>query len=263
MQATEPVDKMTGSFGGPGQKPGQPEPRPSKQSPENNPFRQVRQIRQAAAKNDPEPGFPSPARPRPEDVPSKVTSQPSATEKEEATAIQPGVRLVAFGIDIIVCYLIALITAYLIAVVSALIPFIGGLLELQTVMGLVFLTRDFFFAGHGFGKNLMGLKVIDASTGDPPTVLQSVLRNIILIAPFVAFQIIVTILRFVPLAWLDSAVLQLCQLICTAYILIVLPMEGYRTLTRADGLRKGDELANTQIVEAAMDFSHFLPPPKA
>jgi uncharacterized RDD family membrane protein YckC len=173
------------------------------------------------------------------------------------------VRLTALGIDIIVCYIIALTTAYLIAVVSALIPFISGLLELQTVMGLMFLTRDFFFAGHGFGKNLMGLKVVDTTTGDPPTLLQSVLRNIILIAPFVAFQIIVTILKFVPFVWLDSAVIELCKFICTAYILIVLPMEGYRTLTRADGLRKGDELANTQIVEAAMDFSHFLPPPKA
>jgi len=242
----EQFNRMSGSSGGPGQK---PDKRKGYSSPEANPFRRF------TAQGNPDPGFAAPASSKSEGLESREPIKKRQIEPTPEAAIQPGVRLVAFVIDCLLCYLLAVLTA--------LIPFVNRMLTLPTAMALVFLTRDFFFAGHGFGKNLMGLKVIDATTGEPPTLLQSALRNIILIAPFVAFQIIVTILKFLPLAWLDQAVEQICQIICTVYIIIVLPLEGYRTLSRPDGLRKGDELANTRIVEAQMDFSRFLPPPKA
>jgi len=169
--------------------------------------------------------------------------------------VSTSVRLVAFGLDFIVCYVLGMVTT--------LLPFVNRLIGLETVMVFVFLSRDFFFAGRGFGKNLMGLKVIDAATCQPITLMQSALRNIVLIAPLVAFQIITTILKLAPIAWLDSAIIEIVKFICTAYIAVVLPLEGYRVLSHPKGLRKGDELAGTAIVEAPMDFSQFLPPPRA
>lgn len=237
---------MTGSFGGQDQ---DPEKRGRFRQGESNPFRQV-----VARNNTEKPLPPRTAVPNLPSAESRDLTSVQGTEAVISAPISPGVRLVAFGIDFILAYVIAALTT--------LIPFINRLIDLQTVMAVVFLTRDYFFVGHGFGKNLMGLKVIDVASGKAPTILQSTLRNIILIAPFVAFQIIVTILKFAPLPWLDTAVIQLLRLICTIYIVLVLPLEGYRILTRQDGLRKGDELAGTQIVEAPMDFSHFLSPPK-
>ena len=166
--------------------------------------------------------------------------------------IAPGVRLVAFGLDFLACYLIAVFTT--------VIPFLKEFLPYQTVMLLLFLTRDFPFGGRGFGKNLMGLRVVDAVSEKPASLKQSVLRNIIFIAPFIAFQITNTIMSSASIPWLDSAVMKIVNLICTAYVLIVLPLESYRALGRPDGLRKGDELAGTVIAEAATDFKHFLPP---
>src|SRR5271168_5257932 len=45
---------------------------------------------------------------------------------------------------------------------AAVVPFMRNFLSLQLVMGVVFLSRDFFFEGRGFGKNLMGFQVVDA-----------------------------------------------------------------------------------------------------
>lgn len=240
---------MTGSFGSPGQKPDKRDRAPSNRQPEANPFRRAA-FRQ---NSDPPtssqlPGF------RAADNQSKDLRQENSSEPAAQTTISPGIRLVAFGIDFIACYVIAVLTT--------LTPFVNRLLELQTVMAIAFLLRDYLFQGRGIGKNLMGLKVVDAATGEPPTLLQSTMRNIILIAPFVAFQIIVTILKVAPIAWLDAAVLELLRVICTVYIVVVLPLEGYRVLNRSDGLRKGDELAATKLVESQMDFSPLIPPPK-
>jgi uncharacterized RDD family membrane protein YckC len=180
----------------------------------------------------------------------KPNASAEPTPAPTASRVSPNIRMVALGIDFIICYFLAVLTT--------LTPFLNRIIDFQTVLILFFLTRDYFFQGRGFGKNLMGLKVIDAASGNPPSLTQSALRNIILVAPFVALQVTGTILKFGPLAWLNSAVTELVNVICTIYVAIVLPLESYRALTRPDGLRKGDELASTTIVEGQMDFSHPL-----
>jgi hypothetical protein len=176
-------------------------------------------------------------------------------------------RFVAVVIDLLVCYLVA--------VIFELIPFLNRFLSLPLVMAAVFLSRDFFFQGRGFGKNLMGFQVVDAKTGVPANLLQVFIRNFILIAP----EIVVAAVSLTPLTWdqggtgsydgisrfvanpasWNASVIQVVNIVGSIYLLIVLPMECYRAFAREDSLRKGDELAGTMIIEAPMDFSRFLP----
>src|SRR5262249_9819679 len=153
-----------------------------------------------------------------------------------------------------------------------IIPFMQNFLSYQLVMGALFLSRDFFFEGRGIGKNLMGYQVVDAQTGVPASLVQSFIRNLILIAPGVAAGLVAAI----PLGWQTSVgsnydgvspgtphlvgsqygVMQVVNIVGSIYMLTVLPMEAYRAFAREDSLRKGDELAGTCIIEASTDFSH-------
>jgi hypothetical protein len=160
-------------------------------------------------------------------------------------------RLVALLIDVVVCYFVA--------IAGCMIPFIGRFLDLQLVTSLAFLSRDCVFGGRGVGKNIMGLQVIDQKSHEPASLRQSVLRNIVLIAPYLAIQLISIILPIFHIGLLESPVMSVFNVICTIYVLIVLPLESYLAYSRPEGLRKGDELAHTTIVESNTDFSHFLP----
>ncbi len=160
-------------------------------------------------------------------------------------------RLVALIIDVFVCYMAG--------VAVTLIPFVNRMLPLPLVMAVAFLARDFVFAGRGVGKNLMGFQVVDATTGIPASLIQSFLRNIILIMPFIVLGVVSFLLNIAPLGWINNVVMQIVNIAGSAYVLIVLPMECYRSFMRPDSLRKGDEIAGTMIIEAPMDFSRFLP----
>jgi uncharacterized RDD family membrane protein YckC len=180
---------------------------------------------------------------------------PGSTESNYAPPVAIKVdtsrRMVALFIDVFVCYIAG--------VAVTLIPFVNRMLPLPLVMAVAFLARDFVFAGRGVGKNLMGFQVVDASTGIPANLIQSFTRNIILIMPFVVLGLVSFLLNFAPLGWLNTVVMQIVNIAGSAYVLIVLPMECYRCFVRPDSLRKGDEIAGTMIIEAPMDFSHFLP----
>jgi hypothetical protein len=167
------------------------------------------------------------------------------------TRIEIGRRAVAVIIDLMVCYFAA--------VTIMVIPFVSHFLTVQLVLMVLFLIRDFPFEGRGIGKNVMGLRVIDLSTGRGPSLLQSAKRNVILIAPTLAFQMITLIMHLVPLGFLNHFIDQIINIIGTFYYIIVLPLEAYRAYSRADGQRMGDELAGTELIESAMDFSQPLP----
>jgi uncharacterized RDD family membrane protein YckC len=167
------------------------------------------------------------------------------------TRIEIGRRAVAFIIDFLACYFAA--------VTIMVIPYVSRFLDVNLVLMILFLMRDFPFEGRGIGKNVMGLRVIDRSTGKGPSLLQSAKRNVILIAPTLAFQMIALILHLVPIALLNQFVDRIVNIVGTFYYIIVLPLEAYRAYSRADGQRMGDELAGTELTESAMDFSKPLP----
>ena len=180
----------------------------------------------------------------------------SRYSKNAQTAITPvrvdaGRRLVAAIIDIA--------AANVIAVVIGMLPFINVFLPYQLIMVLFLLVRDFFFAGRGIGKNLMGLQVVDVMTGAPCSIVQSIQRNIIILGPILALFVLVSILKFVPIPAITDTAMNIINLVGTIYTLAVIPYEVYRVYARADGLRFGDQLAGTALVEAPMDFSKPVP----
>jgi hypothetical protein len=176
---------------------------------------------------------------------------PGGAGQVKPVRIDLGKRVVALIIDFAAIYLAG--------AVIALIPFVSIFLPLQLTMALLWLARDYFFQGRGVGKNLMGLRVVDVATGQPCSLLQSFQRNIVIMAPFVVVQAIDLVLRFVPIAWLNQAVVNIVQIVGMIYCIVVIPVEAYRAYSRDDGLRFGDELAGTALVEAPMDFSTPIP----
>jgi len=148
------------------------------------------------------------------------------------------------------------VACYLAAIVVVMIPFVNNFLNLPVVMLVFILIRDFLFGGRGIGKNFMGLRVVDERSMGPPSLVQSILRNIVLLAPFAVLQIVASLLKFIPINSISEVVMQLINILGTVYCAIVLPLESYRAYSRPDSLRKGDEIAGTTIVESAMDFSN-------
>lgn len=165
--------------------------------------------------------------------------------------IDSGKRLVALVFDVLGCYVVA-------AVIGSL-PFIKQFVDVQITWVLLLLGRDVFFSGRGIGKNLMGLQVVDVTTGKPCNLFQSVLRNIIILLPAVVVLLLNVILRLISVSWLNEGIRQLVNIGGMIYTAVVLPLEAHRAYSRDDSRRIGDELAGTAIVEAPMDFTTVLP----
>lgn len=186
--------------------------------------------------------------------PGKKSWQPPRVDSASEVApvrVDTGKRVVSLIIDVA--------AGWFLSMIIAMIPFINSFLPTYIVLIGFLLCRDFLYEGRGIGKNLMGLRVVDLSTGEAPSLLQSVERNIIPLAPFVVAQIISLMLRIVPIPWLNQMVDNLVNIVCMVYCIIVIPLEAYRVHNRADGRRIGDEIADTGVVEAEMDFSNILP----
>ncbi len=230
---------MTKSFGNPGRKPSRPVNRGNKPDRPVSPgFGQ--EPPQELQANNPAAWANRNSAPNPE--------QEGDEEFVEGKKPDPNKRIVALLFDFA--------AAYLVGVIIAMIPFVNRFIPLQIVLVAVLLSRDHLFGGRGFGKNLMGLRVVDAQSGDTPTIVQSILRNIVLMAPFVVLQTIPLLLKFSPFGWFNEAVMSLINIVGMLYVAIVLPLESYRAYSREDGLRFGDELAGTTIVDSTMDFSN-------
>ncbi|MCC6977845.1 MAG: RDD family protein [Candidatus Melainabacteria bacterium] len=184
-----------------------------------------------------------------------------------AVRIEPGKRAGALLIDFVCAYFIGV----LLSVPLTFVPFLNQFLNTTFVLPFIVLFKDSLFNGRGFGKNLMGLQVVDARTGRPCTIAQSFKRNIILVAPYLVLlivQILIAVLHLVnlPFPWWQQAhkmigdsITGLIYIVGMVYVAVVLPMECYRAWRRPDSLRKGDELAGTMVVDSAMDFSNPLP----
>lgn len=111
----------------------------------------------------------------------------------------------------------------LIAAVMEIIPragFYAGLAYL--------LLGDGFFDGRSFGKKLIRLKVVSANTNAPCTFRDSILRNSTFAAGYVFW--------LVPLiGWI--------------FLFILAVLEFTLVLGSKDGMRLGDEIAKTVVIE--------------
>ncbi len=169
-----------------------------------------------------------------QDVPPESPESTRPSAQRGAWAANDGTQ-VARKADVTKRFVAFLIDG-VIAFVLSRIPFLGGILA-----GLYILLRDGFdyeFMDHrSIGKRLMRLRPI-ADDGSPITLAVSARRN----WPLAVTSLAIILLLVPVLGWL---------LIPFAWVagLILLILEAYFTLTDQQGLRWGDRLAGTRVVE--------------
>lgn len=97
------------------------------------------------------------------------------------------------------------------------------------IAGIVYLLiSDGLFDGRSLGKKILGLKVLSLSTGGSGNFRDSILRNITLAAALLLYKI--------PLiGWL--------------FVVAILAVEFLLMLGNKDGMRLGDDIANTKVIE--------------
>jgi uncharacterized RDD family membrane protein YckC len=167
----------------------------------------------------------------------------------------------ALLIDLIACYIAAIMISTLISLIPILnrVLFLNQLFSQKLCLILLFMSRDYFFAGHGIGKNLMGLQVVGIDNRLPISLWQSCIRNLPLVAPVMISEVI----SFLPIAWITNIVSDICNILEAIYVIIVFPLESYRAYNRQDSRRLGDMLAHTCLIEAPTNFDNFLPTTKS
>ncbi len=154
---------------------------------------------------------------------SASLDEQSVNGQQEVSSADAVSRILARTIDFII-----VIALY------EILPAVGYL------AGLIYLLiADGLFQGRSLGKKLIGLKVIISYNGGmsaPSGFRESIYRN----SPFAAGFILFGIFKAIPvIGWLLSFVV----------VVGVLVFEGLVTLGNEEGLRMGDELAKTRVIE--------------
>jgi uncharacterized RDD family membrane protein YckC len=117
----------------------------------------------------------------------------------------------------------------LIAAVSEIIPRAGFYAGLSYL-----LISDGLFEGRSIGKVLIGLRVVSIERKEPCTVKESILRNALLGAGLLPYKL--------PL---------IGSLFGWIFIVLVCVLEFLILLGSKEGMRLGDELARTTVIETA------------
>jgi uncharacterized membrane protein len=180
--------------------------------------------------------------------------EPLTTEPDQLVVTQraqPGRRFIAaWAYDYLACFWLSLS-------VWGILNLIGGSaltqrVPLLVVTILIYLTRDFFFEGRGVGKNFLGLQVLDLQSGRPASLVQSLIRNFVLLGPFLIYQLAVAVGSFLPVT-IGTSIVFTVKCAALIYAAILLPLEGYRMHT-GNGLRIADKLAGTAVVVQTPSF---------
>lgn len=185
-------------------------------------------------------------------------SAPVSPERSEFVVTeraQPGRRFIAaWAYDFLACFWLSL-------GVVEIFNFVFGRdimhsVPLLAVTFLIYLARDFFFEGRGVGKNFLGLQVLDIKTGRPASLKQSMIRNSLIIGPFLLYQLAVLIDFLMPVS---GGQFVLLAIKCTGFLwaIVLLPIEGYSMHT-GNGLRLADKLAGTAVVIQKSNFRNPL-----
>lgn len=112
---------------------------------------------------------------------------------------------------------------------------------------LIFLARDFALEGRAGGKYLLGLQIIDKKSGKPPSIGQSVVRNIVLTGPILLYLTSFHLLNSVQFPNFQIVFLLLKFLVIT-YLAVVAIIEIV-LMVRNKGQRIGDILAGTIVIQ--------------
>jgi uncharacterized RDD family membrane protein YckC len=118
----------------------------------------------------------------------------------------------------------------------------GALLEVIPVAGyfaglLYILIADGLFEGRSIGKKIIGLRVLLVETSAVCTYKESIIRN----APLAVGFLLYGVLRVIPfLGWVLAAVITV----------LIIALEGLILVGNDKGMRFGDEIARTIVVDA-------------
>lgn len=115
---------------------------------------------------------------------------------------------------------------------------------IQLLTLTVFLFRDSFFNGRGFGKGLLGLSVIDQKTKHPANALQSMLRNLVFLGPYFLYHCCSIVLP----APSNQGLLEALKNFGISYAILMLLAESILML-RGEGRRLADRLSGTTVVK--------------
>jgi uncharacterized RDD family membrane protein YckC len=167
---------------------------------------------------------------------------------------QPGRRFVAaWAYDYLVSFWLAVWT---IEILKSIFGSVMNELPLLVVTCIFMMTRDFFFEGRGLGKNLLGLRTVDARTGGNPSLTQSLVRNSVLLGPFLLYQLFLGLHKTI-FAGQTVELLFAVKCLCLISGTLLLLLEGLG-LHKGRGLRIADKLAGTRVV--ASDKPSFSNP---
>lgn len=118
---------------------------------------------------------------------------------------------------------------------------VGALFEIAPKAGffagiVYILIADGLFEGRSIGKKLIGIRVVLCDASVACSYRESILRNLLFALGFLLF----VLLREIPLlGWLLSAVIPV----------LILSVEGLIIIGNEKGMRFGDEIAKTRVID--------------
>nr|MBP7868152.1 RDD family protein [Acidobacteriota bacterium] len=207
----------------------------------------------------PPPGqYPPPPGPPPYGGPPPAAgAQDFKTARLAAMGIDIGIGV---GVGIVVFVIIRIISS---AMIESILSFSRGTLIVLCILQMVqflvigayYLARDILAGANSWGKKIMKIRVVDAATGGPISLMQSIRRNL----GFGAFAIVTGVLQIVLLIFviLDPSLfvgalytllytlpVSLLGLASLAYAI----WEFINVLNAPEGQRWGDKFAGTRVV---------------
>lgn len=144
--------------------------------------------------------------------------------EEEGVGANPGGSGVYPKAQVLDRFIAKLADVVIVAAADKMIPPVGSLGGLAYI-----LIADGFSGGRSLGKRLVGLQTVLARTRDVSGLKESIIRNLPLALAYVLFPI-----PFI--GWLLAAA--------------IVGFEALLIIGNEQGLRLGDEIAHTQVIEA-------------
>lgn len=174
------------------------------------------------------------------------TNVPLSPPKEAVHRRAPAFRrmMAAWPYDFLVCYWLSA------CLVGPLACLTGGAslpyTPFSLIMLLLFLIRDFSFSGLGNGKEMLGLKVVDRKSGMPPTRRQCLIRNFVLVSPFVTVEVLAFVLSLMSC---PAEQIVAAGKIIAMSCFTLLAIAEFILIHVKSGLRLADMIAGTIVVE--------------
>lgn len=157
--------------------------------------------------------------------------------------------MAAWVYDYIICLWLATAILFGVRLVTGLAA--SSLMHVQLLTFVIYVFRDTLTGKScSVGKLLTGIRIINTKDSSTPGIWQNASRNLVLLGPYFAFQIVKTLWQTAHVTPSDtSAPFHFFEIGCIALTSILLVLEYYLML-KNDGRRLADKLASTRVILA-------------